>query len=96
MALKNNTGIVYFQTLIPLYVLFKEGGGVDQQTWLQLWREGIQSPEFRSGAVFPKPLQVLKLKLEVNNFSVVAERILDGKVYYFIYLGLYLRWLYVE
>lgn len=78
-------GIVYFQTLIPLYVLFKEGGGVDQQTWLQLWREGITSPEFRSGTVFPKPLQMLKPKLESNNFSIVAERMLDGKVNWFIF-----------
>jgi hypothetical protein len=83
--------------LIPLYVLFKENGGVDQQTWLNLWREGIPSPEFRSGAVFSKQFQILKSTLELNNFSIVAERQLDGKVRVsFTNLGITLWRLYAD
>jgi hypothetical protein len=70
--------------LIPLYVLFKENGGLDQQTWLNLWREGVPSPEFRSGTVFSKPFLNLKSTLELNNFSIVAERQLDGKVHFLL------------
>ncbi|KAJ3348463.1 AP-1 complex subunit beta-1 [Kappamyces sp. JEL0680] len=84
VAVKNNAGIVYFQTLLPLHVLFREGGGIPQQTWLQYWNQDITTPEFRSLLSIPnQPIPLVKRKLESHSFYVVAERQGDGK--HFLY-----------
>ncbi len=81
VAVKNSSGIVYFQTLVPLYILFQEGGSIPQQQWLQMWKQGISNQEYRSMIrVSNQPIPNIKSKLESKGFYVVAERQFDNKV----------------
>nr|KAJ3420883.1 AP-1 complex subunit beta-1 [Polyrhizophydium stewartii] len=79
VAFKTNAGIVYFQTLVPLYLFFSEQGQLPPQTWLKMWKEEIPN-EAKFG--FPlarvEPAAVVRAKLQASNVFTVAERVVDN------------------
>lgn len=82
IAIKCNTGISYFAVQLPLHILFAEGG-IDQGTWLRMWREDIPaSNEWRSPLAGLRFATVadLRSKLALNNIYTVADRLIEGKV----------------
>lgn len=93
VAVKTNAGIVYFQTQVPLHILFTEQGQLDQGTWLKMWKEDISAQnELRfkiQGLMGMSNIQMVRSKLQSNNVFAVAERVVDGMVGdFFIYLFL--------
>jgi hypothetical protein len=39
IAVKNNVGVFFFQTTIPLHILLGENGLLPQDNFLKLWKE---------------------------------------------------------
>ena len=83
-AVKCTTGILYFQTLVPLHVLFVEGGLMEQQEWLKQWREDIPGSNesinnFTLSRAFVD-VQTIRNKLNLNNVFTVAQRMVNGDV----------------
>jgi AP-1 complex subunit beta-1 len=39
VAIRNNVGIFYFQTLFPFHILFREDGLIPQNEYLRGWKE---------------------------------------------------------
>lgn len=80
VALKNQLGVMYFQLLIPLHLLFREGGGLTQQPWLALWKGDLANQEQRTICTLGIPLATVSVKLQANCFYIVAERQIENKV----------------
>ena len=71
---------MYFQLLIPLHLLFREGGGLTQQPWLALWKGDLANQEQRTSCTLGIPLATVSVKLQANCFYIVAERQIENKV----------------
>lgn len=39
MAIKNDVGVFYFATVVPLNIYFDESGQMDKRDFLQMWKE---------------------------------------------------------
>lgn len=92
VALQTNAGILYFQTLIPLYVLYCENSKLDPDVWISTWRDVIpptsevitqtmipsSSSTMNSGP--PRDMIGMMKRLESNNVFTVASRILENMV----------------
>ncbi|TPX32913.1 hypothetical protein SmJEL517_g04087 [Synchytrium microbalum] len=86
IALKSNAGISYFQVLIPLHVLFIENGQVEQNEWLQMWKQDIpDSNEVKrtlNGLVFGNGggngVELVRSKLALNNVFLIAQRSIES------------------
>jgi len=39
IAVKNNTGVYYFQANVHLHILFPENGGLERGEYLRQWKE---------------------------------------------------------
>ncbi|KAJ1546298.1 AP-1 complex subunit beta-1, partial [Nowakowskiella sp. JEL0078] len=83
VALKCTAGIVYFQTSLPLHLLFDETGTLDAGTWLGLWNGDSQLIANETSESFKVALEgvgvdVVMRKLLVNNVFTVADRVIDG------------------
>lgn len=39
MAIKNDVGVFYFATIVPLNMYFDESGQMDKRDFLQMWKE---------------------------------------------------------
>jgi hypothetical protein len=76
MAIKNNVDIHYFAPDAPLHVLFTEGGRLEKQQYLQMWRAIPEANEHTRDVALPGLLDVetLQRKLELNNLFFIARR----------------------
>ncbi|KAJ3048912.1 AP-2 complex subunit beta, partial [Rhizophlyctis rosea] len=84
VALKSSPGISYFQTLVPLHVLFSENGKLEQETWLKMWQadmgavgEGVcvvEGVKNRDGM----GVDGVRDLLGVNRVFTVAGRVVEG------------------
>ncbi|KAJ3328139.1 AP-1 complex subunit beta-1 [Blyttiomyces sp. JEL0837] len=87
IAIKCNAGILYFQTLVPLHILFTEEGSLEQETWLKLWREEIPSSNesihnFNLSRRYGNPEEI-RDKLHRNNVFTIAQRTVEGNQHFF-------------
>ena len=83
VAVKTSAGIIYFQTYIPLHVLFMEDGPLEQQVWLKMWREDLSQQGEKKDQVEGlsiSHIDRLRHKLQINNVFTVAERNIDDVV----------------
>ncbi|OAJ41651.1 hypothetical protein, variant 2 [Batrachochytrium dendrobatidis JEL423] len=80
VAVKSTAGIVYFQTLVPLYIFFSDQGSqIQPMTWVKLWKEEIPNQvqfdltlgQFGSSAN-------IRARLQGSNIFTINERIVDG------------------
>ena len=83
-AVKNNTGVYYFQALLPIDVLFTEEVCLTPKEWLSLWKETIPpANEFTTLVPLTAnlPLQAYRDRLKAKNISFVAERVVESQVH---------------
>ena len=83
VALKSSNGIIYFQTTIPLHVLFTETGMLPQDVWLRMWKTDVpEDNEVSRRILSPYVNNILKHreKLSQNNIFIIAERMVDSMV----------------
>ncbi|KAJ3029212.1 AP-2 complex subunit beta [Rhizophlyctis rosea] len=83
VAVKTTPGIIYFQTLVPLHVLFAETGELDQETWLKMWQadmgavgEGVCQVDGLIGV--ERGVDGVRDRLRLNNVFTVAQRVVEG------------------
>ena len=43
IAVKNNAGLFFFQTLVPIHIFFREDGQLPQSDFLKTWKEASDS-----------------------------------------------------
>ncbi|XP_039247587.2 AP-1 complex subunit beta-1-like [Styela clava] len=102
VAVKNNIGVFYFATTIPLYVLFTEEGAMERKVFLDTWKDIPASNERQFplndiGNIPGMSSESANNKLNANNVFTIAKRNVDGKD--MIYLSLKLTneiWLLAE
>ncbi|KAJ3389375.1 AP-1 complex subunit beta-1 [Entophlyctis sp. JEL0112] len=94
IALKCNAlGILYFQTLLPLHVLFVENSSIDPNAWLQAWTSELP-PSTESVTSFPVSggrfgtVDDVKTRFFVNNVFTIAQRTLDVNHAFFVIVKL--------
>ena len=84
VALKCELGILYFQTQIPLYVLFIEHEPMAQNAWLKLWRGDIPSSNESSTTIFKTKsfptTEAISHMLLTYNIHTIALRTVDEMV----------------
>lgn len=79
VAIKCNTGIIYCQSSLPLYILFSEKGNIAQDVWLNKWQnlsaheQTITVPNCRV-----KSMAEVRTKFERNNIYLIAERAIQN------------------
>lgn len=95
VALKDNVGVFYFQTLLPLHVFFLEEP-LERDAFISLWREvpvleagtgvfslsGVRALD-AGNASGQAAVVSLRTKLSANNVFVVADRELEGRMVVF-------------
>ncbi|KAI0217421.1 hypothetical protein L0F63_001551 [Massospora cicadina] len=87
VAFKCSLGVFYSQTELPLHILFSEAGCLDQNVFLNYWRDFASVAEFQFSVQGMAPVasvEWLRNKLHTNNVFTVADRNVNGKVYMFI------------
>jgi AP-1 complex subunit beta-1 len=73
IAIKNNVGVFYLNTEIPLNVVsIEESSGVDAHSFNMAWNNSPPAPEKIIESV-SLPLDEVKSRLEANNFHVVKS-----------------------
>ena len=84
VAIKNNVGVFFFQTLLPLHILLREDGKIEQSEFLTLWQSNAatQMSTDIDGFIIDG-VDTLRSKLSMNNVFIVAERQADGRVVLF-------------
>lgn len=83
VAFKCSLGVFYSQTEIPLHILFSEAGCLEQNDFLNYWRNLSAVAEFQFLAQTSMPItstEWLRNKLHTNNVFTVADRNVNGKV----------------
>ena len=89
VAIKCDGGIVYFQTLLPLYVLFSQKGKIAQDLWLSNWqllsnKENIVTvPSTKANS-----MDQIRTKFELNNIYLIAERAIQNTICLYISVSL--------
>lgn len=79
--MKTSLSILYFQTLVPLHILFTENGALDQAGWLRLWNEIGDAGEVKrtiQGINCGSGVEGIRGRLVGNNIFVVAGRVVEG------------------
>eukprot|EP00002_Diphylleia_rotans_P039970 TRINITY_DN9390_c0_g1_i2.p1 TRINITY_DN9390_c0_g1~~TRINITY_DN9390_c0_g1_i2.p1 ORF type:complete len:512 (+),score=109.82 TRINITY_DN9390_c0_g1_i2:231-1766(+) len=76
MAIKNSSGIYYFQLQMPLHIMYLENGRAEKTTFLSLWRS---TPDHEERSVQLNGLQLgdydsVQKTLEAHNIFLVAQR----------------------
>jgi AP-1 complex subunit beta-1 len=80
VAIKNNTGVYYFQFNLPLYTLFTEGGQVGREEYIQLWKS-IADENFKDiVGIVNFDTDYIQRKLQQYNLFYVASRKLQLQV----------------
>jgi len=84
IAVKNNTGIYYFQTLIPIHILFDESGKLEQEEWFRYWKDNSLNEYKYNIANLNKYADIKEIveKLQINNVFCIAERYVNNMVKY--------------
>jgi AP-1 complex subunit beta-1 len=73
IAIKNNTGVYYFQMNVPLQALFGENGELGRDDYLNLWKS-ISEEHFKD-VYLPNPdLNAIQTKLRAHNLFYIAKR----------------------
>jgi hypothetical protein len=80
IAVKNNTGIYYFQTLIPIHILFLESGKLEQEEWFKNWKDDSLKEYKYNIANLNKYAEIKEItdKLQINNVFCIAERYVNN------------------
>eukprot|EP01117_Protostelium_nocturnum_P003683 TRINITY_DN14965_c0_g1_i1.p1 TRINITY_DN14965_c0_g1~~TRINITY_DN14965_c0_g1_i1.p1 ORF type:complete len:884 (+),score=412.82 TRINITY_DN14965_c0_g1_i1:63-2714(+) len=73
IALKNNTGLYYFQVSVQLLSLLAENGEMGRDEYLALWK-GIQDEHFRDIPLPNVDPNALQAKLRAANIFYIASR----------------------
>lgn len=81
VAIKNNVSTFYFQTLLPVHILFPENGAVERSEYLKTWKEIPDQNEFSTqvGSLNFTSTDAIKNKLNLNNIFTVAERQVEDR-----------------
>lgn len=75
VALKNNVQVFYFQTLVPVHVLFTEDGRIDQTEFTQLWQSTPAEQVVTVAGITTLPtLAAYQARFTANNMAVIAQR----------------------
>jgi len=86
IALKNNTGVYYFQATFPFNTLLGENGEVNRDEYLNIWR-GISEEHFRDVQASGNA-DSITAKFRQNNIFYVAKRTAGQEfVYYSAKIG---------
>jgi len=82
IVVKNNTGIYYFQTLLPIHILFTESGKLEQDEWFKYWRDDSLNEYKYNIANLNKYADIKEMvdKLQINNIFCIAERYINNMV----------------
>ncbi|ORY54209.1 Subdomain of clathrin and coatomer appendage domain-containing protein [Neocallimastix californiae] len=80
IAVKNNTGIYYFQTLVPIHILFVESGKLEQDEWFKNWQDNSLNEYKYNIANLNKYADIKEIvdKLQINNVFCIAERYVNN------------------
>jgi AP-1 complex subunit beta-1 len=86
VAIKNNAGVFFFQTLVPFHITFSEEGKLAQQEFVSSWQatESSGVAFVVDSLNFPN-IDSLRTKLAANNVFIVAERQAENR--YSLYLS---------
>lgn len=78
VAIKNNVGVFYFSSLVPVNVLLIEDGRMDRKVFLATWKEIASTNEVQSTVNTPSlTADQVQSKLEPNNIFLVAKRAVE-------------------
>eukprot|EP00127_Corallochytrium_limacisporum_P002893 Clim_evm72s142 gene=Clim_evmTU72s142 len=79
VAVKNNTGVIYFQCQVPIHVFFTEQPALPEQQWLEMWGASPDSDMLTfqlSGGSSPDHVAAV---LEANNIMITTKRDTGGE-----------------
>ncbi|KAK6102573.1 Adaptin N terminal region family protein [Brugia pahangi] len=81
VAIKNDVGVFYFATIVPLNMYFDESGQMDKRDFLQMWKEIPEQNEVQFAINNVKGLSAddICTKLQQNNVFTVARRNVEGQ-----------------
>ncbi|VDK69887.1 unnamed protein product [Litomosoides sigmodontis] len=81
VAIKNDVGVFYFATVVPLNIYFDENGQMDKRDFLQMWKEIPEQNEVQFVINNVKGLSAddICTKLQQNNVFTVARRNVEGQ-----------------
>uniref|UniRef100_A0A0R3RXU5 AP complex subunit beta n=1 Tax=Elaeophora elaphi TaxID=1147741 RepID=A0A0R3RXU5_9BILA len=81
VAIKNDVGVFYFATIVPLNMYFDESGQMDKRDFLQMWKEIPEQNEVQFSINNVKGLSAddICTKLQQNNVFTVARRNVEGQ-----------------
>ncbi|MCP9257594.1 AP-2 complex subunit beta [Dirofilaria immitis] len=81
VAIKNDVGVFYFATIVPLNMYFDESGQMDKRDFLQMWKEIPEQNEVQFTINNIKGLTAddICTKLQQNNVFTVARRNVEGQ-----------------
>ncbi|KAJ1341380.1 hypothetical protein BSLG_004110 [Batrachochytrium salamandrivorans] len=87
VAVKSTAGIVYFQTLVPLYLFFSDQGAqIPPPMWIKLWKEDIPNQaQFTLSLGRVGSVSHIRSRLQERNIFTINERASDGNT--FLYLS---------
>ena len=77
VAVKNNVGVHYFASVVPMNVFFTEDGKLERKVFLSTWKDIPPTNEFNSRVSCGIELKKAKERLEANNVFLIAERKVD-------------------
>ena len=96
VAVKSDAGIVYFQTVVPLYIFFSEGGDIGQQQWLNMWKnEKPSEASYVVALVHAMDVAVVRKRLQIFNIFTIAERRIEGVVKLIIIIIIFVEMLFL-
>jgi hypothetical protein len=86
IALKNNVGVFFFHTPVPLHILLREDGLMSQSDFLPAYKDDKNDVALgtANGLKFAD-IAALRQKLSTNNVFCVAERQIEDR--YYLYLS---------
>uniref|UniRef100_A0A8R1TYM3 AP complex subunit beta n=1 Tax=Onchocerca volvulus TaxID=6282 RepID=A0A8R1TYM3_ONCVO len=81
VAIKNDVGVFYFATIVPLNMYFDEEGQMDKRDFLQMWKEIPEQNEVQFAINNVRGLSAddICTKLQQNNIFTVARRNVEGQ-----------------
>lgn len=80
IAVKNNIGVFYFATLVPMHVLFVNDGKMNKRVFLATWKDipSQNEQQFTLQSVNVNA-DICSQKLHQNNVFTIAKRSVDGQ-----------------
>lgn len=78
VAVKNNVGVHYFQSIVPMNVLFVEDGTMDRKVFLDTWKDIPPQNEIQA-TIEGVELGTAQIesKMELNNVFTIARRTVE-------------------